>query len=45
LNNGMGSDVVIVDIQKAWSELTSITGKADQEDLLDSIFKNFCLGK
>ena len=43
--DGMGSDVVIVDIQKAWNDLANITGKADQEDLLDSIFKNFCLGK
>ncbi len=41
----LGPDTVIIDIQKAWDDLANILGKADQEDLLDSMFKNFCLGK
>ncbi len=45
LQNKLGPDTVIIDIQKAWDDLANILGKADQEDLLDSMFKNFCLGK
>lgn len=43
--NGMTYDVVLVDLHEAWKSLKEILGNADQEDLLDSIFKNFCLGK
>lgn len=43
--NGMTYDVVLVDLHEAWKSLKEILGTADQEDLLDSIFKNFCLGK
>ncbi|CAM9121193.1 tRNA uridine-5-carboxymethylaminomethyl(34) synthesis GTPase MnmE [Mycoplasma marinum] len=45
LNMQLGPDTIIIDIQKAWDDLANILGKADQEDLLDSMFKNFCLGK
>lgn len=45
LENGMNPDEVIVDIRQAWDELANILGKADQEDLLDMMFKTFCLGK
>lgn len=45
LENGYEPDLVIVDLRKAWEDLINITGKADNEDLLDSMFKNFCLGK
>lgn len=38
-------DVIIHDLHQGWSALKEISGYADQEDLLDSIFKNFCLGK
>ncbi|MGL4343352.1 MAG: tRNA uridine-5-carboxymethylaminomethyl(34) synthesis GTPase MnmE [Metamycoplasmataceae bacterium] len=40
-----GFEVLIVDIYEAWEALRNIVGVADKEDLLDSIFKNFCLGK
>ncbi len=36
---------VIIDIRAAWEALGSIIGRADQEDLLDSMFSNFCIGK
>ncbi|MCS4536946.1 tRNA uridine-5-carboxymethylaminomethyl(34) synthesis GTPase MnmE [Mycoplasma sp. CSL7475-4] len=45
LNNGVYSDLVIIDITEAWKNLVDITGRADNEQLLDDMFKNFCLGK
>ncbi|MCT4469476.1 tRNA uridine-5-carboxymethylaminomethyl(34) synthesis GTPase MnmE [Mycoplasma sp. HS2188] len=45
LNNGVYSDLVIIDITEAWRNLVDITGRADNEQLLDDMFKNFCLGK
>ncbi|PAF54848.1 tRNA uridine-5-carboxymethylaminomethyl(34) synthesis GTPase MnmE [Mycoplasmopsis agassizii] len=45
LSNGLTADIVITDITKAWEDLINISGKADNELLLDEIFKNFCLGK
>ncbi len=45
LENTIGPDVVIVDIQKAWEDLANILGRAEQSDLLDAMFKAFCLGK
>ncbi|WP_318024007.1 tRNA uridine-5-carboxymethylaminomethyl(34) synthesis GTPase MnmE [[Mycoplasma] collis] len=40
-----GPEVVIVDLVKAWENLQDIQGNSDNEKLLDTIFKNFCLGK
>ena len=45
LESGMQPDEVIVDIRLAWDHLANILGKADQDDLLDTMFKSFCLGK
>ena len=45
LNNGSNPDEAIIDIREAWDHLANILGKADQEDLLDTMFKTFCLGK
>lgn len=45
LKNFLTFDVVIVDLIKAWENLGDILGKKNKENLLDSIFKNFCLGK
>ncbi|UWD34152.1 tRNA uridine-5-carboxymethylaminomethyl(34) synthesis GTPase MnmE [Mesomycoplasma molare] len=45
LKDGIEPDIVIVDLRKAWEDLVNIRGKADNEKLLDSMFKNFCLGK
>lgn len=42
---GMGFDVVIVDFVAVWENVKSIIGETNKEDLLDSIFSNFCLGK
>ncbi len=45
LKENFGFDVVIVDITNAWEYIKSIIGAVNKEDLLDSIFANFCLGK
>lgn len=45
LENGMQPDEIIIDVRTAWDDLANILGKADQEDLLDMMFKTFCLGK
>ena len=45
INNQLTYDVIILDLHQCWEALKEITGQIDKEDLLDSIFKNFCLGK
>ncbi|VEU77959.1 tRNA uridine-5-carboxymethylaminomethyl(34) synthesis GTPase MnmE [Mycoplasmopsis columbinasalis] len=45
LKNGLDADLTIVDIRRAWANLADISGRADNEDLLDEMFRNFCLGK
>ena len=45
LHAGMELDLVTIDLEKAWTALKEITGKAGKEDLLDEIFSRFCLGK
>ncbi len=45
LESKLTPDTVIIDIQKAWDDLANVLGKAETGDLLDSMFKNFCLGK
>ncbi|WP_029513297.1 tRNA uridine-5-carboxymethylaminomethyl(34) synthesis GTPase MnmE [Mycoplasmopsis primatum] len=45
IDNHYDFDVTIIDLRQAWSSLADITGRADNEDLLDEMFKNFCLGK
>ncbi len=38
-------DFVEIDLRKAWANLGEITGQSSNEDLLDNLFSNFCLGK
>ncbi len=45
IEDQMTFDVVIVDLHTAWESLKEIIGNVDKEELLDSIFSNFCLGK
>ena len=45
MNQGLTYDTIIVDLHLAWESLKEIIGNVDKEELLDSIFKNFCLGK
>ncbi|ABW20401.1 tRNA uridine-5-carboxymethylaminomethyl(34) synthesis GTPase MnmE [Alkaliphilus oremlandii] len=38
-------DFVEVDIKNSWKALGEITGDTVEEDIIDHIFKNFCIGK
>jgi tRNA modification GTPase len=45
LDNGMTGDFLSIDLRSALKELGTITGEITTEDLLDSIFSRFCIGK
>lgn len=38
-------DMLAIDIKDAWENLGKIIGEAYEEELVDNIFKRFCLGK
>ncbi len=42
---GMPMELVASDIRASLETISSITGKAGTEDILDEIFQNFCIGK
>jgi tRNA modification GTPase len=45
LSNTSAIDLASIDIRNAWHSLGEITGDTLEEDLIDKIFKDFCLGK
>ncbi len=45
LDTNIAGDLLAVEIRYALDELGSITGEVTNEDLLDSIFTRFCIGK
>ena len=45
LEDHMSYDFIGVDLKDAWDSLVFINGDTVTEDLLDTIFKNFCIGK
>ncbi len=45
ITEGQPCDLIAVDIQDALDHLSSITGAVTNEDVLDRIFKEFCVGK
>lgn len=45
LTKGYTADIISLDLRKALENLDKITGKNLSEDLLDTIFSNFCVGK
>lgn len=45
LDNLVEVDLVEIDIQEAYSALKEISGIVSRDDLLDTLFTNFCLGK
>lgn len=45
LNDHLSYDFIEVDLKDAWDSLGFINGDTVTEDLLDTIFKNFCIGK
>lgn len=45
LNSGITGDFISIDLRAALHQLGLITGEITTEDLLDSIFSRFCIGK
>lgn len=45
LEQGMTGDFLSIDLRSALKELGTITGEITNEDILDSIFSRFCIGK
>jgi len=45
INNQISSDFVAMDIRHALTYLGEITGEISTDDLLDRIFREFCIGK
>ena len=45
LNDRLPYDFIEVDLKDAWDYLGCINGDTIEEDLLDTIFSNFCIGK
>ena len=41
----MPVDIALIDIKNAWNYLGEITGEVYQDELIDTLFSNFCLGK
>lgn len=45
LNSDMELDLVIIDLEESYYHLKDILGKVSKDDLLDTLFSKFCLGK
>ena len=45
INMGLPMDLIAVDLKEALDSLSEVTGEISTEDLLDHVFKNFCVGK
>ena len=42
---GFGSDAVVQDIEDALASLGELTGEVTSDDILQSVFSAFCVGK
>ncbi len=45
ISSGMPVDLVQIDMTEAWNLLGEITGESYEDELLDPLFSQFCLGK
>ena len=45
LEEGLPIDMIEIDLKRAWEYLGEIIGEAYEDELVDNIFSNFCLGK
>ena len=41
----MSKDILVIDLQNTWENLGLITGESAADDLIQTIFSKFCLGK
>ncbi len=42
---GLDSDFISIDLRSAWETLGEVTGETLDDDIIDKIFSQFCLGK
>ena len=45
MNNKIPPDLIVTDLYDSWEKLKEILGEQSKEDLLDELFKRFCIGK
>lgn len=45
IDDGMPVDLVQIDLRRSWDLLGEITGDSYQDELIDQLFSQFCLGK
>ncbi len=45
IDTGLGGEILAIDIREATDALASITGQVSSQDVLNNIFKHFCIGK
>lgn len=45
IDNGNSVELVSIDLNNLWLTLGEITGETNNEEIINSIFKNFCVGK
>ena len=45
ISESLPVDMIAIDIKKSWDLLGEITGESYQDELLDTLFSKFCLGK
>jgi len=45
MENKIPTDLIVTDLYDAWENLKEILGERAKEDLLDELFKRFCIGK
>lgn len=45
MKNQIPTDLIVTDLYDSWESLKEILGERAKEDLLDELFKRFCIGK
>ena len=45
MKNQVPTDLIVTDLYDSWENLKEILGERAKEDLLDGLFKRFCIGK
>lgn len=45
MKNQIPTDLIVTDLYNSWENLKEILGERAKEDLLDELFKRFCIGK